>query len=77
MPIYEYTCKSCGAAFEVLQKIGERSAECPACGADAERVAASQVSVVASSEGAHQRESCDRSTPCCGLPEPCNDRSCH
>lgn len=30
MPIYEYRCRECGAAFEVLVRGGER-ASCPAC----------------------------------------------
>ena len=34
MPLYEYTCRECGHAFEVLQRMGERGEElrCPACG---------------------------------------------
>lgn len=34
MPLYEYTCRSCGSRFEVLQRVGA-SAEgltCPKCG---------------------------------------------
>lgn len=35
MPLYEYSCRRCGEAFEVLQRMGERGDElrCPACGA--------------------------------------------
>lgn len=37
MPIYEYDCRKCGAAFEVLVRKG-KTAACPACGsADLER----------------------------------------
>lgn len=34
MPLYEYVCRHCGHAFEVLQKMGERGEElrCAACG---------------------------------------------
>ena len=36
MPIYEYTCKSCDAKFEQLQRTmndnGEAKVKCPACG---------------------------------------------
>lgn len=34
MPLYEYICRECGHAFEVLQRIGERGDDlrCPACG---------------------------------------------
>jgi putative FmdB family regulatory protein len=37
MPIYEYACRSCGAAFEVLVR-GQETPHCPACqGADLEK----------------------------------------
>jgi putative FmdB family regulatory protein len=34
MPIYEYTCRSCGASFEKQLKVDERlnHQECPSCG---------------------------------------------
>jgi putative FmdB family regulatory protein len=34
MPLYEYTCRSCGKRFEVLQRMGAGSdgVVCPACG---------------------------------------------
>ncbi len=31
MPIYEYTCKTCGTAFEQLIR-GDEKAQCPSCG---------------------------------------------
>jgi putative FmdB family regulatory protein len=33
MPLYEYTCRSCGHRFEVLQRMGAGSAglACPRC----------------------------------------------
>ena len=38
MPTYEYRCKSCGNDFEKVQGINEPiGADCPACGAAAER----------------------------------------
>lgn len=50
MPLYEYTCKSCGKRFEVLQRMGAGSEglACPACGA---RDVAKQYSTFASSAG--------------------------
>ncbi len=35
MPLYEYSCRDCGHAFEVLQSMGERGDDlpCPVCGA--------------------------------------------
>lgn len=39
MPIYEYTCKSCGKNFETMQKISEPPvAPCPKCGDTADRM---------------------------------------
>ena len=33
MPLYEYTCLTCGSSLEVLQKINEpRLKKCPKCG---------------------------------------------
>jgi putative FmdB family regulatory protein len=33
MPIFDYSCRSCSAAFELLQLAGrEAKAECPSCG---------------------------------------------
>ncbi|RMG72245.1 MAG: zinc ribbon domain-containing protein, partial [Nitrospirae bacterium] len=34
MPIYEYTCLSCGKSFSLLQKVGstEKDTTCPHCG---------------------------------------------
>lgn len=33
MPIYEYTCKACGAESEFMQKISDPPAkDCPVCG---------------------------------------------
>ncbi|MEI6002854.1 zinc ribbon domain-containing protein [Paraburkholderia bengalensis] len=39
MPVYDYACAECGA-FETVRRIAERDepAECPRCGASAERV---------------------------------------
>lgn len=39
MPLYEYTCESCGHRFELLQPMG-RGADgviCPSCGAERAR----------------------------------------
>jgi putative FmdB family regulatory protein len=38
MPTYEYRCPACGTDFEKFQKMSDPPvAECPACGAAAER----------------------------------------
>ncbi len=50
MPLYEYMCRSCGARFEVLQRVGEGATEirCPSCGAGE---VAKQLSTFASKVG--------------------------
>jgi putative FmdB family regulatory protein len=47
MPLYEYTCKSCTARFEVLQRMGAggKGVSCPSCGS---REVAKQFSTFAS-----------------------------
>lgn len=38
MPTYEYRCPACGTDFEKFQKMSDPPvAECPSCGAEAER----------------------------------------
>ena len=38
MPTYEYRCPACGADFEKFQRMSDEPvAECPKCGANAER----------------------------------------
>ena len=32
MPIYEYVCRGCGHAFELLVAQGGKGSACPACG---------------------------------------------
>jgi putative FmdB family regulatory protein len=66
MPIYEYTCKSCGREFEELIR-GEEQPACPSCGrGSVER----QMSVPAAHSGGSDsacpaREACGMSH-CCG-----------
>ncbi|MBI2092964.1 MAG: zinc ribbon domain-containing protein [Deltaproteobacteria bacterium] len=38
MPIYEYNCPKCGKHFEIIQKISETEAKCPACETTAKRL---------------------------------------
>jgi putative FmdB family regulatory protein len=35
MPIYEYRCRKCGSAFEMLRPLGDtgKDLKCPECGA--------------------------------------------
>jgi len=68
VPIYEYVCEGCGAAFELLLRGGEHPA-CPACGCEK---LARQLSVPA----AHTSGSASQLPVCqpapaggCGLPQ--------
>jgi len=39
MPLYEYSCGSCGRRFELLERVSAPSPRpCPSCGADAPRL---------------------------------------
>jgi putative FmdB family regulatory protein len=40
MPLYEYSCPSCGSTFDALRKFDEREqpVACVQCGADAQRL---------------------------------------
>jgi putative FmdB family regulatory protein len=39
MPIYEYRCNACEHEFEMLQKIGEKSAvTCPVCDGEVKKL---------------------------------------
>lgn len=66
MPLYEYTCKSCGKRFEVLQRMGAGGEElsCPSCGA---RDVVKQFSTFASSLAEGQAMPCGApSASACG-----------
>ncbi len=57
MPLYEYKCEDCGAAFEKLTRPGDKcEPRCPACGSERGRRLVSRVAAVAKSATA---ESCD------------------
>lgn len=67
MPIYEYACTSCGAAFDLLRKFAEReqAPDCPRCGA-ATRPLLSAAAVRGSSASARLPIACDAGPACCG-----------
>ncbi|MFO8056600.1 MAG: zinc ribbon domain-containing protein [bacterium] len=75
MPIYDYKCRGCGAAFEVLLDAGE-TASCPECGgAELERSLTAPGRVGVSTPGGGLQ--CGRDTTCCGSSEPCDKPGCH
>jgi putative FmdB family regulatory protein len=65
MPIYEYACRQCGAAFEVLIR-GQETPECPSChGADLEKALSTfAVGAAAGGRTASAPSACGR----CGDP---------
>ena len=75
MPIYEYECRDCGGRYELLRKMGEETAPCPQCGGRGEKVIASSFGVIASG-GSRRQAECDRSAPCCGRAQPCDEKPC-
>lgn len=38
MPIYEYSCNTCGHKFDTLQKMDAPPPPCPACGAEVRKL---------------------------------------
>ena len=71
MPIYEYTCDSCGHEFELLIR-GSQRPECPECGK-------ARLTKKFSVPAAHSSDSTDacslRGPGACGLP-CCQDGQC-
>jgi len=61
MPMYDYLCPKCGAAFEELRPMAEReTAECPECGAAAKKQVSSFLGTSGSNGSAPSRGgSCD------------------
>jgi putative FmdB family regulatory protein len=67
MPIYEYACPSCGAAFDRLRKFAERelAPDCPKCGGET-RPLLSAAAVHGSSGKLPTLAACERGPACCG-----------
>jgi len=68
MPLYEYSCPSCGFKFEELKRMDERlSARCPKCGATAEKALSSFAAVVGDGGGSGGNCGSDAGSCCsCG-----------
>ena len=69
MPIYEYACTGCGAAFDRLRKYAERehAPECPKCGAATRPLlSAAAVHGGSSSGKLPLAPACDAGPACCG-----------
>jgi putative FmdB family regulatory protein len=70
MPIYEYTCDSCGTTSEILVRgsNGDQP-KCPSCGSPELR------KLFSSSYLIKMGHSCSAQAPCGGMPESC-ETSC-
>ncbi len=57
MPLYEYYCENCNEVFEALRPVSasEEPAQCPKCGADAERIMPTTFASMSRKEGWAQR----------------------
>lgn len=66
MPIYEYACPSCGAAFDRLRRYAEReqAPDCPKCGSATRPVLSA--AAVHGSGAKLPVASCEMGSACCG-----------
>lgn len=66
MPLYEYACRECGAAFEQRRRFEERQSQalCPRCGAEAAPLLSVPARVGAAAASA--APVCDTGPRCCG-----------
>ncbi len=75
MPIYEYTCQSCGVKFEQLVRTmsgaGEAKFKCPECGSP-ETARALSVFAVADSAGKGSTPEVPMCGRCGGAPGSCS-----
>jgi len=46
MPIYEYSCKSCGYEFEDLMSLDANNPQCPKCNSETKRILSGFSSVI-------------------------------
>jgi len=79
MPTYEYECERCEHRFDVFHRMSDPPPEaCPRCGGPVHKRVGAGVGVLRSRGGGSGRGpgECDRSSPCCGRPEPCDKRPC-
>ena len=71
MPIYEYSCASCGEKFEVLHRTADQQAKCPACGSgEVERLLSTFAARVAA-----KMPACEGSVPTCSQSK-CRSGKC-
>ncbi len=78
MPIYEYHCSDCGRTFEKIQPLEAKTALCPKCGKEAQKVMSASVGYIMKGTGHHGGGPSARdSGSCCGEFTPCeNPKRC-
>jgi putative FmdB family regulatory protein len=71
MPVYEYKCQKCGAAFEIMVRSHEASPDlkCPSCGA-------ANVQKIFSVPALVKNRCGDSGGTCCGHEERCEAPGC-
>lgn len=75
MPIYEYVCSDCRAAFEKLVRRWGEKVSCPSCSSAAVDKQISTFAVAASSSGPQAFEGCGRDDGGCGA-SACGGGAC-
>jgi putative FmdB family regulatory protein len=69
MPIFDYRCKQCGTAVEILLRSLDAEVRCPRCGSlDMERLVSA--SCIVKMDGANP------AATCCGRAERCEEPPC-
>lgn len=85
MPIYEYSCQSCGLELERWHSVSQEAiSECPECGGPLRRLISSGTGVIMSRSGHGRGQggrggSCsfeEQGRACCGRTERCNQSPC-
>jgi len=76
VPTYEYECRDCGRRLEKFQQMSAAPLrKCPECGGRLKRLIGAGAGVIVKGAGGDRCPDsggmCDRTTPCCGLDEPC------
>lgn len=58
MPLYEYSCDSCGKNFEIMQKMSDKPIDkCPTCGSTLHKVFSSEIGISFKGSGFYVNDS--------------------
>lgn len=74
MPIYAYTCPSCGEHLEVLQNLSGGVPDCPRCGARMKKALTMPGGFILKGSGFYANDYAKGSSSgCCGKENPCDN----